>query len=83
MLWSKSNKYWNKSNVAFVANVLDPRYERKNIELYLRQLYWNSNQVEVDKFNIVIKNMYQLYATTAPSSSKRRASMAALAAKLD
>ena len=52
----------------------------KNIEHYLRQLYRNSYQVEVDKFNIVIKNMYQLYATTAPSSSKRRAYMAVLAA---
>lgn len=56
-----------------VANVLDPRFERKIVEFYLKKLYRNYYQVEVDKFNIAIKKIYQFYATTAPSSSTSRA----------
>jgi len=56
-----------------VANVLDPRFKTKIVEFYLKKLYRNSYQVEVDKFHIVIKKMYRFYATTAPSSSISRA----------
>ena len=56
-----------------VANVLDPRFKRKIVEFYLKKLYRNSYQVEVDKFHIVIKKMYRFYATTAPSTSISRA----------
>jgi len=56
-----------------VANVLDPRFKRKIVEFYLKKLYRNYYQVEVDKFHIVIKKMYRFYATTAPSSSISRA----------
>lgn len=65
----KFDKYWKKSNVALVvANVLDPRYKRKIVEFYLRKLYNNNYQVELDKFNIVLKKLYNFYAATTPSS---------------
>jgi hypothetical protein len=68
----KFNKYWNKSNVALaIANVLDPRFKRRIIEFYLRKLYRNSYQAELDKFNGVLRKMFQCYVSTQPSSNSR------------
>ncbi len=36
----KFDKYWKKSNIALaVATVLDPRFKRKIVEFYLRNMY--------------------------------------------
>ena len=65
----KFDKYWKKSNVALaVANVLDPRFKRRIVEFYLRKLYRNSYQAELDKFNGVLRNMFHCYVSSAPSS---------------
>ncbi|KAL6635263.1 hypothetical protein ACP70R_027934 [Stipagrostis hirtigluma subsp. patula] len=67
---AKFDKYWRKSNVALaVANVLDPRFKRLIVEFYLRKLYKGSYQAELDKFNDVIKKMYQYYVSSTPSSN--------------
>jgi hypothetical protein len=66
----KFDKYWNKSNIALiVASVLDPRYKRKIVEFYLKKVYPYTYQSELDKFNDVMKKMYQCYASTTPSTS--------------
>ena len=56
----KFDKYWNKSNIALsVASVLDPRYKRTIVEFYLKKVYLYTYQTELDKFNGVMKKMYQ------------------------
>jgi hypothetical protein len=66
----KFDKYWNKSNIALsVASVLDPRYKRTIVEFYLKKVYLYTYQTELDKFNGVMKKMYQCYASTTPSTS--------------
>jgi hypothetical protein len=58
----KFDKYWRKSNVALaVANVLDPRFKRRVVEFYLKRFHRNSYQAELDKFNGVLRNMFQCY----------------------
>ncbi|CAA0842969.1 Zinc finger BED domain-containing protein DAYSLEEPER [Striga hermonthica] len=67
----KFDKYWKKSNIAIaVANVLDPRFKRRIVEFYLRKFYNNSYQAELEKFNGIIRKMFQCYVSVAPSSSK-------------
>lgn len=70
----KFEKYWKKSNVALaIASVLDPRFKRKIVEFYLRRVYKNSYQDELNKFNCVMRNMYECYAASNPSSLKSKA----------
>jgi hypothetical protein len=52
-----------------VASVLDPRYKRKIVEFYLKKVYPYTYQTELDKFNGVMKKMYQYYVSTTPSAS--------------
>ncbi|CAA0834943.1 Unknown protein [Striga hermonthica] len=67
----KFDKYWKKSNIALaVANVLDPRFKRRIVEFYLRKFYNNSYQAELEKFNGILRKMFQCYVSAAPSSSK-------------
>lgn len=75
----KFDKYWKKSNVALaVANVLDPRFKRKIVEFYLRKIYRYSYNSKLEKFNGVLRKMYQCYASTVPSSSKSSAAPSAI-----
>jgi hypothetical protein len=65
----KFDKYWRKSNVALaVANVLDPRFKRRVVEFYLKRFHRNSYQAELDKFNGVLRNMFQCYLSVTSSA---------------
>ncbi|CAA0817429.1 Unknown protein [Striga hermonthica] len=67
----KFDKYWKKSNIALaVANFLDPRFKRRIVKFYLRKFYNNSYQAELEKFNGILRKMFQCYVSAAPSSSK-------------
>ncbi|RLN40802.1 activator-like transposable element [Panicum miliaceum] len=69
----KFDKYCKKSNVALVvANVLDPRFKRRIVEFYLRKIYRNSFRTELDKFNGVLRKIYQCYVAIAPSSKSSK-----------
>jgi hypothetical protein len=79
----KFDKYWKKSNVALVvANVLDPRFKTRIVEFYLRKLYGNSFQVELDKFNNVLEKMYHRYAAASPSSKSTSSTAPSAAAQI-
>lgn len=72
---AKFDKYWKKSNTALaVANVLDPRYKRKVVEYYLMKLDKDSYQLELEKFNNVLRKMYQCYVVSTPSAKSKEAS---------
>ncbi|CAO2202752.1 unnamed protein product [Urochloa humidicola] len=67
----KFEKYWKKSSTTLaVACFLDPRYKKRLIEFYMKKFHGNASHVHVDELVNVIKNLYQFYLTTAPSSSR-------------
>jgi hypothetical protein len=79
----KFDKYWKKSNVALaVANVLDPRFKKRIVDFYLRKLYGNSFQVELDKFNNLLEKMYHHYAAASPSSKSTSSTAPSAAAQI-
>jgi hypothetical protein len=66
------SKYWQQSNIALaVACFLDPRY-KKLIEYYMRKLYGDGYQVELDNFVSVMKKLYQFYASSVTATPKKK-----------
>lgn len=68
---AKFEKYWKKSNVALaVASFLDPRIKIKAVEYYMRKFHGRVlYQAKVEEFMVVVKQMYQAYASSYTKSS--------------
>jgi hypothetical protein len=67
----KFEKYWSCSSTSLaIACFLDPRYKKKIVEYYMRRFYGDSYQVWLDEFVLVVKKLYQFYASSKPTSSK-------------
>ena len=69
----KFEKYWKKSSTTLaVACFLDPRYKKRLIEFYMRKFHGHAYQSHVDELVDVIKNLYQFYCASQPSTSRAR-----------
>uniref|UniRef100_A0A0A9E365 HAT C-terminal dimerisation domain-containing protein n=1 Tax=Arundo donax TaxID=35708 RepID=A0A0A9E365_ARUDO len=68
---AKFEKYWKKSNIALaVAFFLDPRYKKKAIEFYMRKIYGPLlYHGKLAEFTVVVKQMYEAYASSFSKSS--------------
>lgn len=70
---TKYDKYWEKSNMALaVAYFLDPRYKTSSIEYYGMKIYGLEAAEKFDEFNGVIKKLFDVYATSACATSKKK-----------
>nr|CAH65955.1 H0716A07.13 [Oryza sativa]CAH66110.1 OSIGBa0115D20.3 [Oryza sativa] len=70
---TKYDKYWEKSNMALaVACFLDPHYKTSSIEYYGMKIYGLEAAEKFDEFNGVIKKLFDVYATSACATSKKK-----------
>lgn len=65
----KFEKYWSCSSMILaVACFLDPKYKKKLIEFCMRKFYGDYYEIRLDEFICVMKNLYQLYASSKTKS---------------
>ncbi|CAD6253481.1 unnamed protein product [Miscanthus lutarioriparius] len=53
------------------------RYKKRLIEYYMKKVYGDHYQVELDEFVTVVKKLYNFYVNSAPASSKENSKGAA------
>ncbi len=79
---TKFEKYWKKSNVALaVASFLDPRIKKKAVEYYMRKFHGKVHyQAKVEEFVVVVKQIYQAYASSYANNLTTPASNTSISA---